>query len=384
MTRCTSTAATAARTICPHCSQVYKRDARQLVLPGLAGGKGVPDSVAEHPCVFATFTAPSFGPVHARRERGGKVLPCRPRRDASKRVCPHGRDISCPVRHCPDDPRLGRPMCPGCYDYERAVTFNAGAAKIWQRFVTYLPRHLARVAGIRVKDCRELVKPSGSSRCRVPGTRRRPLPRGHPPGRQRQRRRRFRASRPAVDRRAPGQAQSSWLPRRLQRCATCGRTGRRVLVRFGPQTDVRIVRSGTETALSRDAVANYIAKYVTKAVGVPGLPASRIRHASELRLAALPGPSQADDRDRAGPRLPADTPTSSATAATPSPSPAATQSPLASSAASASSTAKRSAGQTANWTPGAVHSMNAWSWCSRTSPTRAPATRPARPALSLP
>ena len=132
--------------VCPP-APTYKRDARQLVLAGLVGGKGVPDSVAEHPCVFATFTAPSFGPVHARRERGGKVLPCRPRRDANKRACPHGRDISCPVRHSPDDPRLGRPMCPDCYDYERAVIFNAGAGDLWRRFLTYLPRHLARLAG---------------------------------------------------------------------------------------------------------------------------------------------------------------------------------------------------------------------------------------------
>src|SRR5215470_3683240 len=55
---------------CPACSAVYKRDARQLVRAGLTGGKGVPASVATHPCVFATFTAPSFGPVHARRMRG--------------------------------------------------------------------------------------------------------------------------------------------------------------------------------------------------------------------------------------------------------------------------------------------------------------------------
>jgi hypothetical protein len=61
-----------------------------------------------------------------------------------------------------------------------------------------------------------------------------------------------------------------------------GTTGRAVLLRFGPQTDVRIVRSGTETALSREAVANYIAKYVTKAVGIPGMPASRLRHVSEV------------------------------------------------------------------------------------------------------
>jgi hypothetical protein len=43
---------------CPACSQVYKRDARQLVRAGLTGGKGVPESVSAHPCVFATFTAP--------------------------------------------------------------------------------------------------------------------------------------------------------------------------------------------------------------------------------------------------------------------------------------------------------------------------------------
>ena len=104
-------------TVCPACSQVYKRDARQLVRAGLAGGKGIPDTITAHPCVFATLTAPSFGPVHARRMRGKTVLPCRPRRDANARRCPHGRDISCPTRHVEADPRLGQPMCPDCYDY---------------------------------------------------------------------------------------------------------------------------------------------------------------------------------------------------------------------------------------------------------------------------
>ena len=144
--------------VCPSCSAIYKRDARQLVRAGLAGGKGVPESVAAHPCVFATLTAPSFGPVHSRRERGGKVLPCRPRRDRNQRVCPHGRDISCPVRHGEDDPRLGRPMCPDCYDYRAAVLFNAVARSLWRRFVTYLPRQLARLGGVTGKEFRELVQ----------------------------------------------------------------------------------------------------------------------------------------------------------------------------------------------------------------------------------
>jgi hypothetical protein len=267
--------------ICPHCSQVYKRDARQVVLSGLSGGKGVPGSVAEHPCVFATFTAPSFGPVHTRRERGGKVLPCRPRRDANKRACPHGRDISCNMRHSPDDPRLGRPMCPDCYQYEHAVTFNAGAPKVWQRFVTYLPRHLARAAGIPVTRCRELVRPRF---VKVYEYQARGVIHYHAV---------IRLDANVKDPAAFVHPGSPWTAELLakavpaaaaQASALCWvpALGRSALVRFGPQIDVRVVRSGTEHALSREAVANYIAKYVTKAVGIPGMPASRIRHASEL------------------------------------------------------------------------------------------------------
>jgi hypothetical protein len=143
---------------CPACSVTYKRDARQLVRSGLIGGKGIPETVAEHPCIFATFTAPSFGPVHARRERNGKVLACRPRRDACKRACPHGRDISCPVRHHEEDSRLGRPMCGDCYAYESAVVFNASAGDLWRRFTTYLPRQLARMMGVTQKELRSLVR----------------------------------------------------------------------------------------------------------------------------------------------------------------------------------------------------------------------------------
>src|SRR5262249_3107175 len=44
--------------ICPPCSDVYKGDARQIIWTGLTGGKGIPESVATHPCVFATLTEP--------------------------------------------------------------------------------------------------------------------------------------------------------------------------------------------------------------------------------------------------------------------------------------------------------------------------------------
>src|SRR5262249_27429169 len=69
--------------ICPPCSDVYKGDARQIIRTGLIGGKGIPETVATHPSVFATLTAPGFGPVHTiRTGRRGRRLACRPRRAA--------------------------------------------------------------------------------------------------------------------------------------------------------------------------------------------------------------------------------------------------------------------------------------------------------------
>jgi hypothetical protein len=58
--------------------------------------------------------------------------------------------------------------------------------------------------------------------------------------------------------------------------------------REGAAADVRIIRSGTAHAVSREAVANYIAKYVTKAVGIPGLPSSPVRDASEVAALRWP------------------------------------------------------------------------------------------------
>jgi hypothetical protein len=81
-------------------------DAFQIVAAGLRGGKGVPESVVGHPWVFATFTAPSFGPVHTIRDTGdGKKLVCRPR--ARGETCRHGRSLACNARHAEDDPCLG-------------------------------------------------------------------------------------------------------------------------------------------------------------------------------------------------------------------------------------------------------------------------------------
>ena len=57
--------------VCPSCSHEYKGDVWHVLMAGAAGGiKNVPTTVAAHPLVFATFTAPSFGPVHTAKKPG--------------------------------------------------------------------------------------------------------------------------------------------------------------------------------------------------------------------------------------------------------------------------------------------------------------------------
>jgi hypothetical protein len=135
---------------CPSCAETYRADTYQLIRAGLTGGKGVPATVAAHPCLFVTLTAPSFGPVHARRDKNGRPLPCRPRRAGG--TCPHGRPLACNERHHADDPRTGTPICPDCYDYTGAVLFNATAPELWRRFTIGLRRTLARIAGMTQKE----------------------------------------------------------------------------------------------------------------------------------------------------------------------------------------------------------------------------------------
>jgi hypothetical protein len=268
--------------VCPPCSAVYKRDARQLVRTGLSGGKGVPESIAAHPCVFATFTAPSFGPVHSRRMRGKIVLPCRPRRDHRERRCPHGRDISCPKRHGPDDPRLGWPLCPECYDYTAAVQFNAHVGELWRRFTTYLPRHLARLVGLTLKQLRELAS---VRYVKVAEYQARGVIHYHAI---------IRLDAPGEDYQPP----PPWLGTGLLCDAIMAAAatvavdaeypdGTVVTLWFGDQVDPRPIRHsdglpGTGAKLSVSAVGNYLAKYATKALDAPGVPDRPLRTRTDI------------------------------------------------------------------------------------------------------
>lgn len=122
--------------ICPSCSYLYKADAWILVSAGLIGGKGVPALVCEHPRLFLTLTAPSFGAVHARRADGS----CRPR---PQPPCPHGRILQCHVRHDEKDLKVGSPLCDACFDYVGAVLWNAQASRLWNRTLEQIRRRLA-------------------------------------------------------------------------------------------------------------------------------------------------------------------------------------------------------------------------------------------------
>lgn len=143
--------------VCPNCSETYRRDAWHLVAAGLRGGKGVPESVIEHPALFVTVTAPSFGAVHAsRRSEAGDSRPCRPRRDPEP--CPHGVPTACWERHGGSDEVVGQPLCRECFDYEALVVWNATVPELWRRTMIYLQRELAHAADMTVTDLRRTVR----------------------------------------------------------------------------------------------------------------------------------------------------------------------------------------------------------------------------------
>uniref|UniRef100_A8LVK7 Putative plasmid replication initiator protein n=1 Tax=Salinispora arenicola (strain CNS-205) TaxID=391037 RepID=A8LVK7_SALAI len=160
---------------CPDCAWVYAGDAFQVVRTGLTGGKTVPATVARHPVVFATFTAPSFGAVHhrhvpqhtcaARQRCDCRPAPCRARRDAG--TCEHGQPAACFARHDTDDPQLGLPLCPDCYDHDHHAVWNGFSGELWRRTKQAIERQLAALCRRRGIGHVQVVTDSGRVR-RVP------------------------------------------------------------------------------------------------------------------------------------------------------------------------------------------------------------------------
>jgi hypothetical protein len=275
---------------CPSCAATYRADAYQLLAAGLKGGKGVPESVAAHPRLFVTFTAPSFGQVHTRKAQGRLVLPCQPYRQGAR--CPHGVRAGCWHRHAEDDLRLGEPLCPACYDAQAQVLWNALAPELWRRTTIAIHRALGRLVGLNETELRQLVwisyakvaefqrrgavhfhaviRLDAATACRCPGC----LAPPPEPFTAELLEEALRLAVPAV--RVP--------------CPPFDGAPERY-ARWGEQLDIRNITRDDEAAeLSAEQVAGYIAKYATKATESFGAGLDRRLHdADDLdRLDGLP------------------------------------------------------------------------------------------------
>ncbi|MGV9303821.1 replication initiator [Nonomuraea sp. NPDC003727] len=259
---------------CPSCAETYRTDTYHLIRAGLVGGKGVPPTVATHPCLFVTLTAPSFGLVHTRRQRGAKPLPCHPRRNT--RTCPHGRVLSCTATHSADDPRLGEPLCPDCYDHSGSVLFNAIAPELWRRFTEALRRRFAKLSGLTLKALKEKVTISFA---KVAEYQRRGVVHLHAV---------IRLDGPdGPESPPPPWASAEALADAVRHAASAvtvpipaaGGEPARVL-RWGTQLDIR--RIAMDGDLTEQAVASYVAKYATKAAECVGALDQRINPLTDL------------------------------------------------------------------------------------------------------
>ncbi|MBR8642884.1 replication initiation protein [Streptomyces tuirus] len=253
-------------TRCEACAETYRRDTYHLITAGLRGGKGTPEQVAAHPRVFATFTAPSFGPVHNRPSSG--------------------RECRCGTRHAESDSALGTPLDPGRYDYEAAVLWNAHAGALWRRFSIYLRREVAKRAGLTQRAFRDHARLSFA---KVAEYQKRGAVHFHAV---------IRLDGPeGGDTAPPSWATAELLTDAIRAATTAARVngpdvdGRAHTFTFGRQLDVRTIRSadfdgGQE--LTERAVAAYIAKYATKgAETATGTLDRPLRFLAELAQARL-------------------------------------------------------------------------------------------------
>ncbi|MFI6742135.1 replication initiator [Nonomuraea sp. NPDC050451] len=269
--------------VCPPCAARYRADAWHVFAGGMTpaasaasdDSDGVDD--AGHPLVLATFTAPSFGRVHAARDGGV----CRTAR-GGKRTCEHGRPLWCHSRHDARDGMVGAPLCEECADLAGLVLWNAHVGELWRRTVIYVYRALAALAPsvgggpVTVRGVREMLRVSYA---KVAEFQKRGVVHLH-----------VLARLDGVNPEDPEQtiAPPAWAGVELLTAALAHAAGRvsvplpvvdgrtAAMARWGAQLDVRPVQA---REIDRARVAGYLAKYATKTVSdsVSGLPTSRPR-----------------------------------------------------------------------------------------------------------
>ncbi|MFF0673591.1 replication initiator protein RepSA [Streptomyces tendae] len=253
---------------CPSCAWTYAGDTYRLIRAGLAGDedKEIPATVRNHPRVFATLTAPSFGPVHNRPD--------------------HGR-CRCGTRHASDDSALGTALDPETYDYAGSVLFNNHAGDLWQRFTNRLRREIAARAGLTQRELKECARLSYG---KVAEFQKRGAVHFHAVIRI--------DGAEGPDSAAPSWASTELLSDAIRAAAQHSYTTVSVPVsgdqpartfRWGHQLDVRPVKAfGDGSDLTEQAVASYVAKYATKAAENTGTLDRRVGELAELDRHGVP------------------------------------------------------------------------------------------------
>jgi hypothetical protein len=241
-------------TRCPACSETYRADTYQLIRAGLVGGKTISPTVADHPRLFATFTAPSFGPVHHH-------LPSRTRPTGP---CHPGR---CDQFHLAGDPAIGQALHPATYDYTGAVVWNSLATRLWARTMKLANRQAATLLNVRHRDWPVTGRVSGA---KVAEYQARGLVHFHAI---------FRLDGPTPDASPPVGATVELLRDSITHAAThatvavpsCPELCGRPPIAWGNQVDLRIVGADDNEGTVKDTqVAGYIAKYATKGAEAAG------------------------------------------------------------------------------------------------------------------
>ncbi|WP_327325616.1 plasmid replication initiator protein [Streptomyces sp. NBC_01210] len=262
---------------CEPCSRLHSGDTFHLVRSGLLGGKNVPATVTAHPRLFVTLTAPSFGPVHRVTADGAR---CRPRRGGG--FCEHGRPLGCGQIHAPDDRAVGQPLCADCYDYASHVLWHAHAGELWNRTTRAIRRHLATAAGQPQSKIGDHLRLSFA---KVAEYQRRGAVHFHavirldgPDG-------------PASP--PPTWASAQLLVAAVRSAADSARVSMpyapglgELVFRWGDQLDVHPIRRtfADDSRVTDQAVAAYVAKYVSKSVGEAGDTDYPITSADDIAL----------------------------------------------------------------------------------------------------
>jgi hypothetical protein len=202
--------------------------------------------------------------------------------------------VGCWQRHDPDDPRLGEPLCPRCYQAGAQVLWNALAGRLWSRTTTYAYRALAQLAGLSEADLRRLVRVSFA---KVAEYQRRGAVHFHAVIR-------LDAATacgcPACLAPPPARFTAELLERAVRQAAATvavpcpaldADQGVTLTARWGEQLDVRHITPGDGTEegeLSAEQVAGYVAKYATKATEALGVVLDHRISAEDLEELGVP------------------------------------------------------------------------------------------------